>query len=95
MANRHDLIDGQLGRRNIQGGVGDYTASLARQDSSHDAPGSTESAEGDMDQAQATQGDTGDGPLSSPNQKLNREQQIEKGVTRPESKEDWDGFIIA
>lgn len=100
IANRHGLIDGLLGRRHIQGGsagqrvsgLADYTASLTRQDSSQDAPGFAESAEGVMDQAQASQGDTGDGPLASPNQKLNRAQ---KCVTRPESKEDWDNFIIA
>lgn len=39
--------------------------------------------------------DTVTGHAPPPGRKQERDQEIEEGVRRPESKEDWDRFIIA
>jgi hypothetical protein len=46
-----------------------------------------------METPQAESGGTGDVP--PPKQEQKRDKEIKEGVKRPESKEDWDRFIIA
>jgi len=85
-------------RRDAQREVEDRAVSPSRQDSSQNATapkGTEKHAEGEpeMETPQAESGGTGDVP--PPKQEQKRDKEIKEGVKRPESKEDWDRFIIA
>lgn len=77
------VLDDQPDRQHATGEVEDHTTSAVQQGPSEAASGSIGTEEGKSKMAQSGQ------------EEQKRVQEIEEGVRRPDSKEDWDRFIVA